>query len=351
MQYKSMKDKKSKYQDKLEIIIITYNRAKFFERTLKEFSTSPFRNCRFTVLDNCSTDETPVIARKFRNKFKNYHIIRHNKNIGGGGNYVRAVEIARAEYTWIICDDDMYDFSSCDDIIEVIEKGSYDLITVGNSTYKFSERGIGTTTRELIRKKEKYYTVHAFIPSLIFKTSLFSSECLVKSHLMQKDMFPQLCFIHCSVENNYSIYIPKHEIVFNDPNHSAVNLNPFFQFASWVSSCRMIKDKKLRKRVIYEYHNSRFFKFYAKLIYYIYFDKVLGNQGRMSIGKEELLSKYSILFSSFVGSQLLMLLLFTPLFMTPRWIFRIMGKIGVLVYYRGRIPADKHPLARIDPRL
>ena len=48
----------------LEIVLITFNRAPQFEKTLEMLFApdSPVRNCDATILDNKSTDETPQSA-------------------------------------------------------------------------------------------------------------------------------------------------------------------------------------------------------------------------------------------------------------------------------------------------
>ena len=52
-------------EEKMEIILITYNRSKYLDNTLNQFLNSPFKNCKFTVLDNCSPDNTPEICAKY----------------------------------------------------------------------------------------------------------------------------------------------------------------------------------------------------------------------------------------------------------------------------------------------
>ena len=111
-------NKRIMIEEKLEIVLITYNRYKDLENTLKQFSDGPFSDCKITILDNCSDDKTPEICVKYKNIFPDMTIIRHRKNIGGNANILRAVETSKSIYTWIICDDDSYDFSDCLDIVK-----------------------------------------------------------------------------------------------------------------------------------------------------------------------------------------------------------------------------------------
>src|SRR4051812_4124120 len=106
--------------DQLEILIFTYNRAESLRRTLSQFTSEPIRNCRLTVLDNHSTDNTPQVCSEAQGSHSNLRIVRHPKNIGGLANYLRAIELAAAPYSWVICDDDSYDFSKATDVFEEI---------------------------------------------------------------------------------------------------------------------------------------------------------------------------------------------------------------------------------------
>ena len=119
-------------EEKLEILLITYNRYKDLEKTLKQFYDGPFSECKFTILDNYSDDNTPDVCTKYQKLFPNLIITRHEKNIGGNANILRAVETSNSLYTWVICDDDNYDFSDCSDIINAIDSEKYDLISPGS---------------------------------------------------------------------------------------------------------------------------------------------------------------------------------------------------------------------------
>ena len=44
------------YKKNMEIIIPTWNRAKYLDRTLSQFANSPFREYKITILNNNSTD-------------------------------------------------------------------------------------------------------------------------------------------------------------------------------------------------------------------------------------------------------------------------------------------------------
>ena len=121
-------------EEKIEIVIPTFNRASYLNDTLQYLLDSPFKNCKITVRDNASPDETPKICEKYSKLFNNLHIIRNNKNIGGNANILRSYEQATYPYVWVLADNDYLNFDRCEDAIAAIESEKYDLIICNSST-------------------------------------------------------------------------------------------------------------------------------------------------------------------------------------------------------------------------
>ncbi|MDD2336602.1 MAG: glycosyltransferase family 2 protein [Geobacteraceae bacterium] len=257
-------------QGKLEILIITYNRGAFLDKTLTRLSQSPFSRCKITILDNCSTDQTPNICNKYYSKFTNYIVVRHNKNIGGTPNYLRAVELSESPYTWILCDDDEFDFNDISDMQEALLSDSYDLIYVGSPNQQDWERGLSTTSRELLSKGALYHIGLSFFPSIIFRTELFDATCIMKGYLMVSNLYPQFEFIAKSVRENFRVYVAKRQVViWNELNNS--NFSPLFGYTAWVNCCRSISEADIRASAIDEV--TQRLGFYRALGFWIAFEK------------------------------------------------------------------------------
>lgn len=236
------------FEHKLEIAIITYNRHLLLDSTLCQLSKSQFRNVKITILDNHSSDRTPEVCQQYKDIFPNLTIIRRKKNIGGGPNFLRAIETSTSTYTWVLCDDDDYDFSSCDDIIDVILNESSDLIWVSNEHMESWEKGVMTTCDELLRRGARYYPALSFVPAVIFRTELFDGECLQQGYRYYENLYPQFHFIHKSFCQRYSIYVARNPIITR--GWGSTGVSPFFQYAAWVKCCFSISDKYLRARAI-----------------------------------------------------------------------------------------------------
>lgn len=237
--------------DKLEILLITFNRAQDLDRTLAQVLNSPFAECRLTILDNCSSDDTPLVCAKYQQLFPHFDIIRHKRNIGGVANYLHAVEMSTAEYAWVLCDDDDLDFSDCHDVIEAIESEQFDLISLGAPGQYDWERGLATTSQELMARGARYYFTYSFMPSFIFRTVLYDSECIYKAYMIAGDLYPQFIFLNKSVEQNFAVYASRHKIIARG-FHNEASFSEVFWLTSWVNSAASIPNKQVREKVVYQ---------------------------------------------------------------------------------------------------
>lgn len=243
------------YEQLLEIMLITYNRNEYLENTLKQLKDSPFAKCRITVLDNCSTDLTADVISKYSTAFPNYHVVRHNRNIGGDYNFLRAVEYSTACYAWIMCDDDTYDFSHAEEVVSAIEERSYDLIYVASrSSVQLGCDQFGrTSVGKLTRAGARCHRAFAFWPALIFKTIKYENYCFHNAPFL----FPSFNFINKAVEEDFSIYVSEFPMVIRYVDNK-MEVQPLKLYKEWVCNAAGIKDKQLRSFVIEQWTDLGF---------------------------------------------------------------------------------------------
>ena len=170
----------SRLSDYLEILIPTYNRKPHITRTLTQLTApeSPVRTCSITVLDNASEDGSSEAIAQFAAKFPNVKHVRHAKNIGGNANIARAFEMARAEYVWVLCDDDKYDFSNWKECEHALATHPAAVVV---ANYIHPQNGPAYLFRQL-----------SFVPAAIYRTDLITSTTLMNMYCNIVNMFPQL---------------------------------------------------------------------------------------------------------------------------------------------------------------
>ena len=251
----------------LELFVYTYNRSRFLDATLKQLAASPFSSYQITVLDNCSTDDTPNVCEKYSSTFTKYRVIKHRKNIGACGNYLRAVEMAAAKYAWMICDDDNFDFSRCQDVLEQLELGQADLISLGTEGHGLI---LGTDCSiEECASKQDYFLWHTSIPSFIYKTELFDSANIIAAYDYSDSMLPHFPFIVSLAEKNAHIYISKHVIIKKSEN---LGYSPLRFLRGWLMNCNRIENPRWRKKAFGEVFGFR--KFYEMVTYSVLVESV-----------------------------------------------------------------------------
>lgn len=253
-------------KEKLELILITYNRLEHLKNTLNSLFSegSPVRELDLTILDNASDDGTEKLCTEYAGKYKNIKYVRNVKNIGGNANITRAFEIAKKEYVWVICDDDFYDWSAWREIEEALNTQKYDaVLTVNQSLRKKQE--LAKIIKEL-----------CFVPGGIYRTSLITSGVLQNAIANIPNLFPHLA-IACHIVNiNGSFYVPKKELIavrgadrtpceilYLRDNDAYIPLSTknMFWGVGFINSVQMIKDKKIRASVINKCSDYGFFSF------------------------------------------------------------------------------------------
>lgn len=99
----------------LQIVIPTYNRAKYLRKNLEELSYIINRlnlgnEISIFISDNCSTDDTAVAVKDFISR-SNIDItyVRQSTNIGAAANLIYVIAESKADYILILGDDDYLD--------------------------------------------------------------------------------------------------------------------------------------------------------------------------------------------------------------------------------------------------
>lgn len=226
----------------LEIIIPTWNRAKYLDNTLSQFANSPFANYKITILDNASSDETSNVCKQYSEVFPNLKIIRNNKNIGGLANIFRCYEIAEAKYLWLVGDNDNYDFSDCSEVINIIEHEDYDLIFIEQIMYQLDIKK--TNVHELFKKGHgnRFIRQMATISDYIIKTELLTSECIQEGYKHFYQLYPQFVFADKACKENFSIFISESSIRLGDVNPH-VSYDILELVYSWITANLMLEKK------------------------------------------------------------------------------------------------------------
>lgn len=240
--------------DDLELALITYNRADALARTLEQLAASPFAACRLTVLDNASTDATPEVCARFADRFPDFRVVQHRRNVGGEANYLRALEGLERPYGWVLCDDDDLDFSDCDDVIASIQEGAVDVLSVGAPG---RERWPGgRTTMGALRDTDvRVYGVFVFMPNTIYRTAAIDHAALADGYRTIDDLYPMFAFVRRLIERDAPVYVSRRMLV--QRGGVTVPVTPLYWFLRWVRCASTVREPQERTRLVWSVAPSR----------------------------------------------------------------------------------------------
>lgn len=280
-------------EDKIEIVMPTFNRAQYLDNTLSYLLNSPFKDCKITIRDNASTDETPEICSKYSKLFKNLQIIRNNKNIGGNANILMSYEQATYPYVWVLADNDYLTFDKCDDFIEAIESEKYDLIICNSALYtsedspnffpttddepisEYIKRNTGNeknylenTTQELAYiLKKHYFMIAGFVSSTIYKTSIIDSDILIQGSNYISQSYPHFPLIAKALNENRLTYKTKNDVVFLQENPDDSEIDYIIWYVRYLNCLTLIENKELRSYAEEHAGHKIYFEIPARIIY------------------------------------------------------------------------------------
>lgn len=258
-------------EEKLEIVIPTFNRGDYLDITLNSLLNSPLKDCKITIRDNASSDNTPEICKKYAKLFINMQIIRNKENIGANANILRSYEGATYPYVWVLADNDKLNFDYCEEFINAIESEKYDLIICSSVWYvyhqndnpTFEDNGVYELIEEqrigennylennaqdlaLILKKY-FFIITTFIPSTIYRTSIINDETLMKAYDYISLSHPHFAFVNKALNDNLLTYKTKNDLVLIQKNPDDWEIGDFCWFARYIECSTLIEDKRIQK--------------------------------------------------------------------------------------------------------
>ena len=238
--------------NKLDPVLITYNRAKELERTLDVFIAAGLTTIKMHILDNASTDNTPHIVALAQLKWPNLTYHRNAYNIGGNANILRALEVSNSEYSWIIGDDDAWLLDSLDELLTVIQDGKADVVRLGWLVAP-DNRGKLLQATEIVESEKFFFASLSMISATIIRRCIITPT-LPYGYMAIPDAYPQLVSILKSITRcQLLIYTMSTDLMIHTPSSSpGYYLGDLEWCSSWFRMSRFIDDNIIRRKFVGE---------------------------------------------------------------------------------------------------
>lgn len=157
--------------------IPTYNRADgYLKEAIESVINQTYSNLEIIVSDNCSSDDTGLVVKSFKDQ--RIHYYRHNENIGANNNFNFCLEKAKGAYFLLLHDDDLIDIDfveTCMNVVKdrtdigIVRTGSRVINTEGNVLNETPNTAGGLSTEDFFRVWFAWKTA-LYLCSTLFNT-------------------------------------------------------------------------------------------------------------------------------------------------------------------------------------
>jgi glycosyltransferase involved in cell wall biosynthesis len=110
----------------VSIAVCTYNGAQFLIEQLDSLVNQTYPNLEIIVVDDCSSDDTINILKRYQLKYNFFSYIQNDHNLGYVKNFEKAIECCNGDYIALSDQDDIWDPDKIKLLVEHI--GVQDLI-------------------------------------------------------------------------------------------------------------------------------------------------------------------------------------------------------------------------------
>lgn len=112
-----------KFKPIVSIIVPNYNHSKYLEQRIQTILMQTYENYEIILMDDCSTDNSADILKKFQSNLKVSKLIINEANSGTPfGLWEKGIEAANGKYIWIAESDDWSDSKFLEILVEQLEK-------------------------------------------------------------------------------------------------------------------------------------------------------------------------------------------------------------------------------------
>lgn len=106
----------------VSIAMCTYNGAKYLEQQLDSLCAQSYTNLEIIVVDDCSSDETVEILRRYELKDNRIHVYSNEQNLGFTQNFSKAISLCSGDFIALADQDDIWKSEKIELFLESIEE-------------------------------------------------------------------------------------------------------------------------------------------------------------------------------------------------------------------------------------
>lgn len=114
---------------KISVIMSAYNAQKTISRAIRSVLNQTYDDIELIVVNDCSTDNTEKIVKKYKDNRIVY--IKHDVNLGAGCARNTGIKNATGDYIAFLDSDDYYNKEYIQTMVDGTENGTFDIVSSG----------------------------------------------------------------------------------------------------------------------------------------------------------------------------------------------------------------------------
>lgn len=106
----------------VSIVLPVYNGEQFLRQSIDSIIAQTFQDWELLILDDCSTDSSPDIAREYAGSDQRIHYYRNEQNLRLPGNLNKGFSLARGDYLTWTSDDNLYRPTALEKMVRALQE-------------------------------------------------------------------------------------------------------------------------------------------------------------------------------------------------------------------------------------
>lgn len=259
---------------KVSIVMSSYNHERFIEKCIESVIHQTFQDWEFIIFDDCSTDNTYQIAKKYENKKIKVYKSPYNRGMVQNNN--EAIKLSKGQYVSHLNSDDFWDSAKLEKQVGFLDKNStYAAVFTDINLINEQDKIISDTNFTSFRKKfvtesrDRFQWLNYWFyygNCLCYTSSLIRKECFNKIGLynpayivlLDFDMWIRICMA------GYEIYVLQEKLtnfrLLNKDKNLGKSQNKFLSYVETgnvINNYLNIKNKDEFSRIFPEYNKDK----------------------------------------------------------------------------------------------
>lgn len=184
----------------------TYNGSKYIKEQLDSILDQSFADYELIICDDCSSDDTQLILKKYSKKDSRIKIIFNETNIGFIKNFEQAIKLCTGDYIAFSDQDDIWKKNHLQELVDNIK----DNLMICSDSLLFNDKGTICSMKESLtldfipEQQDMFYY-------LLFNNFVQGSTSLVKKELFNyvNEFYNNQVFFHDHWLALYAAYLNK----------------------------------------------------------------------------------------------------------------------------------------------